>query len=74
MSEQGISGGIIIGGVIFKRHGKWGEWPIADVPLFDVRLQLWMLLVTGIVLLWLWSLSARCGGAHFSVQHGTVAR
>jgi hypothetical protein len=24
-----------------------GEWLIADVPLFNVHLQLWMLLVTG---------------------------
>jgi hypothetical protein len=29
-----------------------GQWLIADVSLFDVHLQLWMLLVTGIVLLW----------------------
>jgi hypothetical protein len=29
-----------------------GEWLIADVPLFNVHLQLWMLLVTGFILLW----------------------
>jgi hypothetical protein len=28
------------------------EWLIADVSLLDVHLQLWMLLVTGILLLW----------------------
>jgi len=28
------------------------EWLIADVSLFDVHLQLWMLLVTGAVLVW----------------------
>ena len=53
MSEQGISGGITIGGVIFKLGCvKMGEWLIADVPLFNVHLQLWMLLVTGFILLW----------------------
>jgi hypothetical protein len=30
-----------------------GEWLIADVPLFNVHLQLWMLLVTAFILLWL---------------------
>jgi hypothetical protein len=30
-----------------------GEWLIADVSLLDVHLQLWMLLVTAIVLVWL---------------------
>ena len=30
-----------------------GQWLIADVSLFDVHLQLWMLLVTGIMLLWI---------------------
>jgi hypothetical protein len=29
-----------------------GQWLIADVSLFDVHLQLWMLLTTGIMLLW----------------------
>jgi hypothetical protein len=29
-----------------------GEWLIADVPLFNVHLQLWMLLVTGFIVLW----------------------
>jgi hypothetical protein len=28
------------------------EWLIADVPLFDVHLQVWMLLVTGVMLIW----------------------
>jgi hypothetical protein len=30
-----------------------GQWLIADVSLFDVHLHLWMLLTTGIMLLWL---------------------
>ena len=29
-----------------------GQWLIADLSLFDVHLQLWMLLATGIMLLW----------------------
>ena len=28
------------------------EWLIADVSLFDVHLQLWMLLVTSALVLW----------------------
>lgn len=28
------------------------RWLISDVPLLDVHLQLWMVLVTGIFLLW----------------------
>jgi hypothetical protein len=28
------------------------EWLIADVPLLGVHLQLWMLLVTSVVLVW----------------------
>jgi hypothetical protein len=30
-----------------------GQWLIADVSLLDIHLQLWMLLVTGIMLLWI---------------------
>jgi hypothetical protein len=30
-----------------------GQWLIADVSLLDVHLQLWMLLVIGIMLLWI---------------------
>jgi hypothetical protein len=30
-----------------------GQWLIADVSLLGVHLQLWMLLVTGIMLLWI---------------------
>ena len=30
-----------------------GQWLIADVSLLDINLQLWMLLVTGIMLLWI---------------------
>ena len=29
-----------------------GQWLIADLLVSDVHVQLWMLLVTGIVLLW----------------------
>ena len=29
-----------------------GEWLVADVSLLDVHVQLWMLLVTGAILLW----------------------
>jgi hypothetical protein len=29
-----------------------GEWLITDISLLDVHFQVWMLLVTGIVLLW----------------------
>ncbi len=28
------------------------EWLIADVPFIDVHLQVWMLLVTGVMLIW----------------------
>ena len=28
------------------------EWLIADVPLFNIHVQLWMLLVSGVVLIW----------------------
>ena len=28
------------------------EWLIADVPLFDIHLQVWMLLVAGVLLIW----------------------
>jgi len=30
-----------------------GQWLIADVSQLDVHLQLWMLLVTGIMVLWI---------------------
>ena len=29
-----------------------GQWLIADVSLFDVHLQLWMLLVAGVLKCW----------------------
>ena len=29
------------------------QWLVADVSLLDINLQLWMLLVTGIMLLWI---------------------
>jgi hypothetical protein len=28
------------------------KWLITDIPLFDVHLQLWMLLITGVILFW----------------------
>jgi hypothetical protein len=30
-----------------------GEWLIADLSVMDVHFQLWMVLVTGILLVWL---------------------
>ena len=29
-----------------------GQWLIADVSLFGVHVQVWMLLVTAVILLW----------------------
>ena len=29
-----------------------GQWLIADLSILDVHFQAWMLLVTGIILLW----------------------
>jgi hypothetical protein len=53
MSEQAIFGDAIIG-FVPRSLGGWamGQWLIADVAFFDTHLQLWMLLVAGIVLLW----------------------
>jgi hypothetical protein len=49
-----ISGDAIIGGATFRKGDQqMGQWLIADVSLFDVHLHLWMLLTTGIMLLWL---------------------
>jgi hypothetical protein len=48
-----ISGDAIIGGATFREGDQqMGQWLIADVSLFDVHLQLWMLFATGIMLLW----------------------
>ena len=33
-------------------EGTMGQWLIADLSVADVHVQLWMLLVTGILLLW----------------------
>jgi hypothetical protein len=30
-----------------------GQWLIADVSVLDVHVQLWMLLVVGVLLIWL---------------------
>ena len=30
-----------------------GQWLIADFSLLDVNVQIWMLLVTGVILFWL---------------------
>jgi hypothetical protein len=30
-----------------------GQWLIADVSFLDVHVQLWMLLVAGVLLIWL---------------------
>ena len=31
---------------------RQAEWLIADVPLFNIHVQLWMLLVSGAGLIW----------------------
>jgi hypothetical protein len=38
----------------YCRHSKtaMGQWLIADVSFLEIHLQLWMLLVAGVVLLW----------------------
>jgi hypothetical protein len=52
-SRPVISGDAIIGGATFREGDhQMGQWLIADVSLFDVHLQLWMLFATGIMLLW----------------------
>ena len=41
-----------------------GQWLIADLSVSDVHFQLWMLLVTGIILLWfvyVWATRNACG-------------
>ena len=40
-----------------------GQWLVADVSVMDVHFQLWMVLVTAILLIWF----ALCG------QHATFA-
>ncbi len=35
-----------------------GQWLIADISLSDVHLQLWMLLVTGFILVWFFYVGA----------------
>jgi hypothetical protein len=53
-SERAISGDPLTGGATSNLKGSaMGEWLIADVSLWDVHIQLWMLLVTGVVSLWL---------------------
>ena len=54
MSERDLSGGATIGTVRCDAGGlTMGEWLINDVSFLDVHIQLWMLLVTGIILGWL---------------------
>jgi hypothetical protein len=33
-------------------RASMGQWLIADISFLDIHLQLWMLLVAGVVLLW----------------------
>jgi len=35
-----------------------GQWLIADVSFLDVHIQLWMLLVVGVLLIWLAAVGA----------------
>ena len=52
-SEQDRSGEAIIGIVKFDLgRATMGQWLIADLSILDVHFQAWMLLVTGIILLW----------------------
>jgi hypothetical protein len=48
MSKRATFGGTTIG----IAEGTMGQWLIADLSVSDVHVQLWMLLVTGILLLW----------------------
>ena len=65
MQRLGTGGGATIGivtysdwerGVGLKRSdggSAMGQWLIADVSFLDVHVQLWMLLVVGVLLIWL---------------------
>ena len=45
-------GDTTIGIALCSGEGTMGQWLIADLSVSDVHVQLWMLLVTGILLLW----------------------
>jgi hypothetical protein len=52
-SRPVISGNGVIGGATSSEGDQqMGRWLIADVSFFDVHLQLWMLLASGIILFW----------------------
>ena len=52
MSKRATFGGKTTGIALCSGEGTMGHWLIADLSVSDVHVQLWMLLVTGIVLLW----------------------
>jgi hypothetical protein len=52
MSKRATFGGTAIGIALCSREGTMGQWLIADLSVSDVHVHLWMLLVTGILLLW----------------------
>ena len=53
-SSRAIFGDDTIGGATFNQRGRqMGQWLIADLSILDVQFQAWMLLVTGILLLWM---------------------
>ena len=52
-SEQDHSGDANIGTVPSnKGRGNMGQWLVADLSGMDVHFQLWMVLVTAILLVW----------------------
>ena len=52
MSKRATFGSTTTGIAPCSGEGTTGQWLIADLSVSDVHVQLWMLLVTGIVLLW----------------------
>ena len=53
LGRRVISGDAIIDATPSRDGDQMGQWLIADVSLLDIHLQLWMLLVTGVMLLWI---------------------
>ena len=52
MFKRATFGDTTIGITLCSGEGTMGQWLIADLSVSDVHVQLWMLLVTGILLLW----------------------
>ena len=52
MSKRATFGGTTTGIAPCRGERTMGQWLIADLSVSDVHVQLWMLLVIGIVLLW----------------------